>query len=221
MSSQGWAPTGHGGTTPLPPHPTGRPWPGAAVAAQGPSAPTAPDWTPQAIGSSGAPSPAPDVSMTPGWYAPPPDTGRHDGGSGRRRTILVVAGVVLAVLGSGAAVLGVRALGEPDTPQEAAEAFLTANQRYDWRASWELLCHSEQAGHGSLDHYIRTQDAAIAAVGPLDDGLTVTVGAARPNGHSTPQSYVVDMVLSRGGESERSEMLVVEEDGGFRACGFA
>ncbi len=96
---------------------------------------------------------------------------------------------------------------------------MSANQRYDWRTSWELLCHTEQLELGPLDRYVRTQDAAVAIVGPLNDGLTITVGAARPDGRSSPQSYLVDVHLSRADETHRAELVVVAEDGGFRACG--
>ena len=140
----------------------------------------------------------------------------------RRRTRLLLIGA--AVLAVGAMVAGVlthRGLttGPDDTPREAVENFLTANQRYDWRAAWELLCHTEQLERGPLDRYIRTQDAAVAVVGPLNDGLTITVGGARPNGRSSPPSYVVDVQLARAGDTHRMEMLAVEEDDGFRACG--
>ena len=109
--------------------------------------------------------------------------------------------------------------GPDDTPREAVENFLTANQRYDWRVAWELLCHTEQLELGPLDRYIRTQDAAVAVVGPLNDGLTITVGDVRPNGRSSPQSYVVDVQLAQAGDTHRIEVLAVEEDDGFRACG--
>ncbi|MEX5718598.1 hypothetical protein [Geodermatophilus maliterrae] len=107
----------------------------------------------------------------------------------------------------------------PDSPEEVAEAFLAANQRHDREASWELLCHSERLRFGALADWIWTQEAAVAVVGPLDDGLTITVGEARPDGRSSPQSYVVDVQLARADERHRLEVLVMEEDGGFRACG--
>ena len=107
----------------------------------------------------------------------------------------------------------------PDTPREAAEAFVSANQRYDWRASWELLCHAEQLEQGPLDRYVRAQEAAAAMVRPFRDGLTVAIGQARPDGRSSPQSYLVDVHLSRADETHRAELVVVEEDDGFRACG--
>jgi hypothetical protein len=131
--------------------------------------------------------------------------------------------VLLAVLASGVAFLLVVKTGPsgPATPRQTIQEFTAANQRYDWETSWQLLCHSERLRHGSLDRYARTQDAAVAVVGPLNDGLTVTVGEARPRGRSSPQSYVVPMVLTRSGESESFDVLVVEEDGRFRACGSA
>ena len=37
------------------------------------------------------------------------------------------------------------------------------------------------------------------------------------HGDSSPQSFVVDVELSRDGETHHSEVPVVQEDGGFRA----
>ena len=157
------------------------------------------------------------VPHGPGAALPPTAFHPH-----RRRTrLLLIGGAVLAVGAMVAGVLTHRGLtsGPDDTPREAVENFLTANQRYDWRVAWELLCHTEQLELGPLDRYIRTQDAAVAVVGPLNDGLTITVGDVRPNGRSSPQSYVVDVQLAQAGDTHRIEVLAVEEDDGFRACG--
>lgn len=96
---------------------------------------------------------------------------------------------------------------------------MSAYQRHDWRASWELLCHSRQLELGPVDRYIRLQEAAAAMVEPFTAGATTTVGEARPNGRSSPQSHVVDLIRFRAGESHRAELVVVEEQGDFRACG--
>ncbi|SHG42929.1 hypothetical protein SAMN05444351_2614 [Geodermatophilus nigrescens] len=107
----------------------------------------------------------------------------------------------------------------PDTPQELVEEYLSARQSYDWVASWELICHSEQAANGPIDRYIRLQDAAVATTGPLNDGLTFRVAGVRANGSTAPQSHVVDVEFRRDDETHRMALLVVEEGGGLRVCG--
>ncbi len=181
-------------------------------------------WSPpRASGPGTWPPPMPPVGAG-GWPvqhgpdAPPPPAA--PGPNGRRSRLLVIGAAALAVAATAAGVLTHRALGSgPDTPREAAEAFVSAHQRYEWRAAWELLCNSEQLEQGPLDRYIRTQEAAAAMVRPFRDGLTVAIGQARPDGRSSPQSYLVDVHLSRADETHRAELVVVQEDDGFRACG--
>jgi hypothetical protein len=192
-------------------------------------------WTPESHDTSSWSPPRASGSGT--WSAPPPPPGGAGGrpvqhgpgafpppaapGPNRRRSrLLLVGAAVLAVAAAAAGVLTYRGFTSgPDTPREAAEAFVSAHQRYEWRAAWELLCNSEQLEQGPLDRYIRTQEAAAAMVRPFKDGLTVTIGEARPDGRSSPQSYLVDVQQSRGNQSHRTELVVVAEDGGFRACG--
>ncbi len=127
---------------------------------------------------------------------------------------------MLAVAATAAGLVTHRALAsDPDSPREVAEQFMAANQRDDRRASWELLCHAEQVELGPLDRYVRIKDAAVATVGPFDADLTVRVDEVRPHGRSSPQSYVVDVELSRDGETHHQELFVVQVDGGFRVCG--
>ncbi len=170
-------------------------------------------WTPGGTAPSWTPGPG-DWVVDPSATPPSPDA------RPRRRRGLLIGAAVLPIAATVAGGLTWRALTSgPDTPQELAEEFLTARQGYDWTTSWELLCHSEQVVNGPLDRYIRLQDAAVATVGPLNDGLTFRVAGVRPNSRTTPQSHVVDVEFRRDDETHRMEMLVVEEDGGPRACG--
>ncbi|NEM05432.1 hypothetical protein [Geodermatophilus normandii] len=110
---------------------------------------------------------------------------------------------------------------ETRSPRAVAEAFVAANQRYDWRGSWELVCHDVQAEYGTVERWSRSHDEAVAVTGPLTDGVTVDVGDVRPRGISTSRSYVVDVRLVRGDEIRLEHLLVVGEQGGYRACGEA
>lgn len=108
----------------------------------------------------------------------------------------------------------------PDTPQEAAEAFMSAGLRHDWRASWELLCRSEQLEHGSVDRYVMVKQGAAALVGWSEPGgATVSVGEARPHTRIESRAWLVDVQLARAGEIHDMQLVVVEEAGGPRACG--
>jgi hypothetical protein len=194
---QGWTPESHDTSSWSPPRASG---PGTW-----PPPPTPP------FGAGGWP-------VQHGPDAPPPPAA--PGPNGRRQRLLLVGGAVLALAVMAAGVLTYRGLTSgPDTPREAAEAYVSAHQRYDWHTSWELLCNSQQLEQGPLDRYIGTQEAAAAMVKPFRDGLTTTIGEARPDGRSSPQSYLVDVKQSLGNQSHRTELVVVAEDGGFRACG--
>jgi hypothetical protein len=134
---------------------------------------------------------------------------------------VVLAAAVLAAVATVAGVLTHRGLTSgPDTPREAAEAFMSAGLQYDWRTSWELLCRSEQLDRGSLDRYTMVKEAAAAVIGRPDNaGMTVTVGEARPFEGPELEAYVVDVQLARGDETHDMQLVVVAEDDGFRACG--
>ena len=196
---RGWTPEGHDTSAGAPPRASG---PGTWPAFP----PTPP------VGAGGWP-------VQHGPDAPPPPAA--PGSNGRRNRLLLVGAAVLAVAATVAGVLTHRALGSgPDTPQEAAEAFLSAGLRQDWRATWELLCRGEQLEYGSVDSYLMVREAAAAIVGSSNtEDVTVSVGEARPSAHSESGSWVVDAQLTRAGELHDLRLVVVAEDDGLRACG--
>jgi hypothetical protein len=140
-------------------------------------------------------------------------------GAPRRRN-LVAGGTVIAVVALVAAIATALTFASATrSPRAVAEAFVAANQRYDWRGSWELVCDGMQDRYGTVEHWSRSHDEAIAVVGPFADGLTADIGDVRPHGISTPRYYDVEIRLSRGDKIRRHQLLVVEEDGGYRVCG--
>jgi hypothetical protein len=162
---------------------------------------------------------APNGGPVPyGPAAPPPVAPQPH----RRRTrLVVIAAAVLAVLATVAGVFAQRTLASgPDSPQDVAETFMSAALRHDWRASWDLLCRSAQLDYGSVDRYVMVKAGAAALIGWSDTrGVTATVGEARPHGGSGPPSYVLDVQLSRAGETHDVQLIVVQEDDEFRVCG--
>jgi hypothetical protein len=163
------------------------------------------------------------VTVRYGWrpedrdvLVPPP---RPDvGDRAWRRRNLVAGGTVLAVVALAAGIAASLTFASATrSPRAVAEAFVAANLRYDWRTSWELVCDRMQDEYGTVERWSRGHDEAIA--GPLTDGVTVDVGDIRPHGVSTPQYHDVEIRLSRGDETHLQQLLVVEEDGGYRVCG--
>ena len=139
-----------------------------------------------------------------------------------RRRNLGAGGTVLAVVALVASIAAWLTFTSPTrSPRAVAEAFVAANQRYDWRGSWELVCDGMRIQYGTVERWSRSHDEAIAVVGPLAAGLTARAGDVRPHGISTPQYYDVEIRLSRGDEIREHQLLVVEEDGGYRVCGGA
>ncbi|TFV62250.1 hypothetical protein E4P41_07720 [Geodermatophilus sp. DF01-2] len=134
---------------------------------------------------------------------------------------MAVGATVLATVATLAGVVTHRApTSGPDSPREVVEAFVTAGLSHDWRASWELLCRSEQLELGSLDRYVFVQEAAAAMLGrPDNEGTTVVVGAARPYAYVDREARLVEVQLARADETHEMQLVVVREDDGFRACG--
>ncbi|WNV74139.1 hypothetical protein [Geodermatophilus sp. DSM 44513] len=134
-----------------------------------------------------------------------------------------VLALCAAVLLVAAAVAGVvvhqTVTANPGTPQETAEAFMSAGLRQDWRASWELLCGPERLDHGSVDRYLLVKGATAAMVGMSDERVTVSAGDARPHPDAGPEAHLVEVRLARAGETHDLQLVVVEEDGDWRACG--
>ncbi len=170
----------------------------------------------------GSPTSGPVSPWTPGpgdWVVdptapPPPAPGRR-----RRRGVLVGAAVVALTATATGLVLW-RALDtRADTPQAVAEAFLTAEERHDWAASWELLCRSDQLRHESFATFSDVQDRRVEIRNPALEGETVTVEGVRPDERSARPSYVVDLKHDLGAAVYFDTLLVVEEDGDYRVCG--
>jgi len=130
-----------------------------------------------------------------------------------RAAVLLVAAAVAGVL------VHRTVTADPGTPQETAEAFMTAGLRQDWRASWELLCRPERLEHGSVDRYVLVKAAAAAMIGMSDEGVTVSVREARPYPDAGPEAHLVEVRLARADETHDLQLVVVEEDGDWRACG--
>jgi hypothetical protein len=185
---------------------------------------THPGWTPDGHdGDPGGGAPTtPDGRPVPRGVgtALPPTAPDPD----RRRTRLVV--IAAAVLVTAAAVAGVLTHRTPlpdpgpDSPTDAAEAFVTAGLRHDWRASWELLCRSEQHERGPFDRYVSVQETASLVIGRPDDaGTTVRVGTAHPYTYVDLEAHLVELQLTRAGQTHEMHLVVVREEEGFRACG--
>jgi hypothetical protein len=137
-----------------------------------------------------------------------------------RRRNLLAGGTVLALVVLMAGITAWLTFTDAHrSPRAVAEAFLAANQRHDWSASWDLLCAGERRAYGSLDNWSSWHDLAAESLAPFDEGLTATVSTVRPDTGSRPRSYVVDVELARGSSFSVETLLVVEEDGDFRACG--
>ena len=153
----------------------------------------------------------------------PPSSPQSDPGTRawRRRNLVAGRSVVTVV----ALVAGIAAWlamsSDTRSPRAVAEAFLAANERHDWPASWDLLCAGERRAYGSLDRWSDRHDLVVESLPPFDEGLTTSVGTVRPEAGSTPGAYVVDVHLARGSSFSIEPLLVVEEDGDFRACGGA
>ena len=165
---------------------------------------------------------APHSSWTPGprdWVvdptaAPPPAPGR------RRRRLVLVGAAVVALTATATGLVLWRALDTAaDTPQAVAEAFLTANERHDWAAFWELLCHSERERLGSLAMWSDVQELDAEIRGPSLADETVTVHRVRLDERSSPPSFLVDLEHDTGVAVYFDTLLVVEEADGLRACG--
>lgn len=166
---------------------------------------TVPRWTP---------GPG-DWVVDPGLPADPPPAVPTP----RRRRGLLIGAAVLAVAATAAGVVTYRALAsEPESPLGTAEAFFGAEQRHDWLASWDLLCHSEQRAVGSLERWISVKEATVATPGQDYADVTVIVSGARLRPGSAPPSYLVDFWVGDGADMHPQQMLVVEEDGGLRVC---
>jgi hypothetical protein len=128
---------------------------------------------------------------------------------------------VLAVAGTAAGVVTWQGLAsEPHSPEEAAEAFMAAGLRYDWRAAWELLCRGEQLERGPFEEYAQLKEAGAVLIGrPYDDDVTVTAEGVRPYEGFGLDGSVVSVQLVRGDDSWDTELVVVREDDGLRTCG--
>ncbi len=175
---------------------------------------TAPDgWSP--AGRVGSWTPGPDD-----WVVDPIPPAPAFGPHRPRRPLVLLGAAVLAVAATVAGIVTWQVrTSVPDSPEEVAEAYFAAHERFDWPASWELLCRRERAPYGGLAQWIRSHDLAIELVDSSDDELTYSIGDVRPSGRSSPESYVVDVELGMAGVTRQLELLVVEEDGGLRACG--
>ncbi len=154
-----------------------------------------------------------------GWVADPIPAAVRPRGPHRRR--LLVGGAALAVAGTAAGVVTWQDLAsEPHSPEEAAEAFMAAGLRYDWRAAWELLCRGEQLERGPFEEYAQLKEAGAVLIGrPSDDDVTVTADEVRPHEESGLDGSVVGVELARGDDRWDTELVVVREDDGFRTCG--
>ena len=137
----------------------------------------------------------------------------------RRRSRTAAATVFAVVLLTAGTVAWLTFTDAHRSPRAVAEAFLTANERHDWAASWELLCHSEQVRHESFAVFSEVQDLLVEIRSPAVEAETVTVEDVRPDERSARPSYVVDLEHDLGSAVYSDALLVVEEDGEYRACG--
>jgi hypothetical protein len=145
--------------------------------------------------------------------APPPVLRRR----WRRRAVVIAA--ALAVVATVAGVVVWRAsTAEPESPEQVVEQFITADQRHDWAASWDLLCRSDRREVGSLDDWVHAKEATMAAAGGDFADIPFVVLGSRARSDSGRQSYAVDFGMTRDGETSRQQLLVVEEDDGLRVC---
>jgi len=139
---------------------------------------------------------------------------------GRRRHNRTAAATVLAaVLLSAGTVAWLTVTDAHRSPRAVAEAFLTAHERHDWATTWDLLCRSEQLRHESFAEFSEGLDLLVELGGPAPEAETVAVEDVRPDERSARRAYVVDIEHDLGSAVYVDALLVVEEDGEYRACG--
>ncbi|MGY1640806.1 hypothetical protein ACI782_06675 [Geodermatophilus sp. SYSU D00703] len=184
---------------------------------------SAPDWITDGR-STTSPQPtgwmpyAPGEPSAAGWGAAPQSPPPTPPVRRRLRRALLIGGVLLAVLASVVAFVGVRAATSgPATPREAVQAFIDAGNAEDWSTSWDLLCHRDQLTLGPRANYFRERAAAAEETAALRAGMHITVGDVRYDDRAA--AHAVELVISPDDGSPPVEMLVVEEDGALRICG--
>ena len=108
----------------------------------------------------------------------------------------------------------------PMTPRAAVEAYLATALSGDGNAHWDLLCRDQQRDVGPREEYLRSVER-IATADPVDLFQPRIVGV-RPADPAEREGVEVDVVFQSGdGSGWADSVLVVWEDGGFRACGSA
>jgi hypothetical protein len=131
------------------------------------------------------------------------------------RTALLLTGAWLA---AGAA-LALTAQPSPRPPDQVAQAFVEGVYSGDLPAAWGHLCEPIRANHTYAEFAERMGDVREHAFWLADPDVTVSdVRRSRgPDG----SAFTVTLAVSSqewSGAGFDSELLVVEEDGGFRAC---
>ncbi|MGY1812834.1 hypothetical protein [Blastococcus sp. SYSU D00820] len=141
-------------------------------------------------------------------------------GMATRDKLILGGGALALVLAGGLTVLSI-SVGEPDSPTEAVEQYLTAQQDGDWQAVYGLMCRDQQRIAGSMRDYLsimrengddgyRRMTYQLDGVSPVDGDYY---------GLPTARGYAIDVETTWYGESSDSTAFVVEENGEFRVCG--
>ncbi|MGY1812833.1 Rv0361 family membrane protein [Blastococcus sp. SYSU D00820] len=143
----------------------------------------------------------------------------------RSRDKLILGGGALAVVLAGGLTTLATATAGPDSPAEAVQDYLAAQQDGDWETAYLLMCAERQEDAGSPEDYAALQsedgfgNAArmqfrVGDVDRMDDEYYYGDESALGG-----DVYTVDVTMRWYGESDETTAYVLDQDGDFRVCG--
>jgi hypothetical protein len=105
------------------------------------------------------------------------------------------------------------------SPRAVATAFIEAQFDHDWAEAWDLLCRPARADFRGYEDYAATRSYAE----PVHWDVDVSTRSGHRLGTAGPAAVVVDVTATSDTyydfEIEKAVVVVVE-DGAFRACGY-
>jgi hypothetical protein len=152
----------------------------------------------------------------PGWPGAPYETAPPPRGNRGLRTVLIVAGVVLAVCCAGGIVGGVflfRGAAKGIGPaRDAADRFVTDLQDGDTTGAYDLLCARTRSAF--------TPDVFARGVGSQPKIVSHAFGGINLNSGRRGTTATVTMKLTTSsGFVDQHAFPLVEEDGAWKVCG--